>query len=80
MDTWVDHVYQQLLNIAAKDTDYQDILEQCVSREERYLQIVSQLPDEERLAVDDYVATCEELVFRFAQLAYQLGFLKGSVT
>ena len=76
MDTWNQYAYSQIAAMARQDNVYLELLEECKVFEAKYLVLMEKLDETEREIVDSYIASCENMEFRFAQLAYCYGRLQ----
>ena len=73
MDRWADQIVPLLQNLVKCDPVYQELIQYSAEKRKRYEEIVKRLSPEESEAVEDYIASCEDLEFRKAQLAFLLG-------
>ena len=60
---------KKLNSLTQEDEWYQQLLHQCEAAEVRYHQVVQKLSDEDREAVERYIALCEEMEYRRTCLA-----------
>lgn len=77
MQIWADAVYRQISEKCRLDLDYQKVLEECRDREQAYHAAIAELTQQQRSAIDDYIAICEELEFQFARVAFFCGMEQG---
>lgn len=70
MDNWNEKVYPNVVKLCKIDERYNHYLHNLTELEEKYLDIMESLPQEEREAVEKYILYCEECGYRFAQLTY----------
>ena len=70
---WTDNVAERVLCAANTDVEYQQLLKECLQAEETYKSIVAMLTEEQCVQIERYIALCEELDYRFSQLAYCIG-------
>ncbi|MBR3974069.1 MAG: hypothetical protein IKJ99_09000 [Oscillospiraceae bacterium] len=73
MDIWNDFILPELLMAAKGDRDYQKMLAENRFLEDDYSKVMDRLSEAERECMDSYIASCENLGYRLAQLAYELG-------
>ena len=73
MERWNREAAMRLVDKVKMDMEHRDLLRCCREAEAEYLEVMGRLENEERMKVEDYVASCEELVYREVQLAYELG-------
>ena len=64
---------EENLNDRAKhDSIYQELLQQCISAEEKYCKILSNLSPEDQDALSHYISLCEELEYRRIALVLEM--------
>ena len=73
MQGWTDQEAQRIFCAVNMDKTYQQLLKECRIAEEKYLNAVKMLPDDQRQRIENYIALCEEMDYRFSQLAYGVG-------
>lgn len=79
MDNWVDYAYPKVIDRARGDFIYQQLLIDNKVLEERYTKVLEKLAAQEQNAVEDYIASCENMEHRLSQLAYGVGRTEQSV-
>ena len=72
-DEWNDYANEQIIELARRDEDYQQLLRQCKELSPAYLEILHSLSDEQQQTLEKYISCCEEMEYRLAQLAYLFG-------
>lgn len=77
MELWADAVSRQIAEKCRRDPEYRKTLEECRDREQTYQAVLSELTPQQRSAIDDYIAICEELEFQFARVAFGCGLEMG---
>lgn len=77
MELWADVVCRQISEKCRLDPEYQKVLEECREREQVYHVVLAELTQQQRSAIDDYIAICEELEFQFARVAFYCGMEEG---
>jgi len=77
MELWADAICQQISEKCRIDPEYQKVLEECREREQVYHAVLAELTQQQRSAIDDYIAICEELEFQFARVAFYCGLETG---
>ena len=73
MDEWNESVYPGIIKMAMRDSVYRELLDENRLLETEYLKIIEKLAEADREILDRYIASCESIEFRLAQLAYQFG-------
>ena len=73
MDEWNETVYPGIIKMAMGDSVYRELLDENRLLEPEYLKIMEKLVVAEREILDRYIASCESIEFRLAQLAYRFG-------
>lgn len=73
MEQWAEQAYFQVVELAKADAEYQKLLQQVKTAEEAYQQAAALLPETVVEKVENYLTLTEELSYRMAQLAYQVG-------
>ena len=76
-DEWNDVALPSLIKLAKLDDCYQELLTHCYLLEEQYCKIIANLSEDDRSAIDEYIAVCEDMQCRMTQLAYRLGMLEN---
>ena len=66
---WINELIQR----AAIDHQYQQMLEIVKGKEAKFLNVRNSLSPEQRDIIDDYIAACEELDHILTGIAYTLG-------
>ena len=79
VDEWNDIVLPQLLQLLHSDDFYQELRSECSAQEKSYQEILDQLNDAQQEQLERYISCCEDMEYRKAQLAYQLGKLHSSI-
>ena len=77
MELWADAVSRQITEKCRRDPEYQKVLKECREREQTYQAVLADLTPQQRSAIDDYIAICEELEFQFARVAFGCGLEMG---
>ena len=77
MELWADAVSRQITEKCRRDPEYRKTLEERRDREQTYQAVLSELTPQQRSAIDDYIAICEELEFQFARVAFGCGLEMG---
>lgn len=77
MELWADAVSWQIAEKCRRDPEYRKTLEECREREQTYQAVLADLTPQQRSAIDDYIAICEELEFQFARVAFGCGLEMG---
>ena len=72
-DEWDDIVLNELVSILHNDAYYQQLLSECTQLEPGYKAVLKKLDIAEQELLERYISNCENLEYRKAQLAYQLG-------
>lgn len=78
MNEWYSDVYRRVNDKAEVDADCNYLFRKIQKAEKMYMEIMEKLSEEERESVDDYVALCEDMEYRKAQLAYAIGLSDGA--
>ena len=73
MDWWNDDILAQLRAISQSDEHYMWLKREMEKAEPEFLKIRNKMNPQEREKLDTYVALCEDMEYRKAQLAYILG-------
>lgn len=73
MRQWTKIGCHQVNEFLSRDEDFQALLAQRDGAEATFLQIIGALPEQDRLAVERYLALCEEVEHRRTITAYQCG-------
>lgn len=63
MKYWSTDAEERILQLTHTDLEYKAILPKVQAKERGYQRILSTLSEADALAVDDYVALCEELLY-----------------
>ena len=71
MDKWNETAYPDMIKMAMRDSVYRELLDENRLLEPEYLKIMEKLVVAEREILDRYIASCESIEFRLAQLAYR---------
>ena len=71
MDEWNETVYPGIIKMAMRDSVYRELLDENRLLEPEYLKIMEKLVEADREILDRYIASCESIEFRLAQLAYR---------
>ena len=79
MDEWNEYAYPRITAMAMDDSLYRELADENKQLEPEYLKILEKLDDGDREMLDRYIASCESIEFRLAQLAYRLGVAQGSL-
>ena len=78
MNDWNTSVLPRVTDKAKLDADYNYLFRKLQETEKIYLEIMEKLSIEERELVGDYIALCEDMEYRKAQLAYDIGVSDGT--
>ena len=73
MDEWNDYAYPGTIAMAMRDSVYLELLEENKVLESEYIRIMEKLDESDRDLLDRYIASCESVEFRLAQLSYRFG-------
>ena len=73
MDEWNEYAYPRVTAMAMDDSLYRELADENKQLEPEYLKILEKLDDGDREMLDRYIASCESIEFRLAQLAYRFG-------
>ncbi len=73
MNDWLEYGYLETVKRVKNDAVYQALLEKCSEQERIHEAIMQKLTTEERIAVEDYIALCEELQYQKTHTAYYCG-------
>ena len=73
MDEWNEYAYPRITEMAMDDSLYRELADENKQLEPEYLKILEKLDDGDREMLDRYIASCESIEFRLAQLAYRFG-------
>ena len=73
MDEWNEYAYPGVIAMAMQDNIYRELLDENRQLEPEYLKIMEKLVEADREILDRYIASCESIEFRLAQLAYRFG-------
>ena len=73
MDLWNDYAYPKIAARAKRDEIYLELQRENRILEQEYMKIVENLVPSEQEMVERYIASCEAMEFRFAQIAYRIG-------
>ena len=73
MDEWNEYAYPRITAMAMDDSLYRELADENKQLEPEYLKILQKLDDSDREMLDRYIASCESIEFRLAQLAYRFG-------
>ena len=76
MEVWNDYAYPEIIALAMQDGIYRELLEENRLLEPEYLKIVEKLEEGDREILDRYIASCESIEYRLAQLAYRFGIMQ----
>ena len=71
MDEWNETVYPGIIKMSMRDSVYRELLDENRLLEPEYLKIMEKLVEADREILDRYIASCESIEFRLAQLAYR---------
>ena len=77
MYNWHRTVLPRVLQIAEKDREYLAIWQCRYDIEAAFEKILGSLPSAERTLIEDYITHCEDMEYRKAQIAYQVGVRDG---
>lgn len=77
MCKWTEQVIDALIERAAEDEFYQQILNKNRLAEKDYLRIQKKLSSKFRSDLDNYIAYCEELQYQLVRIAYEYGWESG---
>ena len=77
MYNWHRTVLPRVWRIAEKDKEYIDIRQSRDAIESAFEKILNSLPSAERTLIEEYISNCEDLEYRTAQIAYQVGVRDG---
>ena len=80
MDEWNEYAYPRITAMAMDDSLYRELADENKQLEPEYLKILEKLDDGDREMLDRYIASCESIEFRLAQLAYRFGAAQGSLS
>ncbi len=72
-DEWNMVAFPQIQALTSNDVLYQELSESAEQKWAELQPIRQKLTPEEWQSIEDYVARCEALEYRFAQLAYRYG-------
>ena len=78
MNRWNHYAYLKISALAGNDEIYLELQAENKLLEAKYTELMGKLEESERELVDRYIASCEDLEFRFAQLAYCVGLLQNN--
>ena len=78
MNEWNEYAYPRITAMAMRDSLYRELADENKQLEPEYLKILQKLDDSDREMLDRYIASCESIEFRLAQLAYRFGLTQGS--
>lgn len=67
-----------LVSLSKQDEWYMELLDQCRHLEPEFRQIKAKLTQEEQERLDQYISTCEEMLYRQTQLAAKYYALHGA--
>ena len=73
MDRWNEYAFPKITATAMQDKVYAALLEENRILESEYMGIMENMAPAEQEMLERYIASCESLEFRFAQIAYQVG-------
>ena len=73
MDHWNDYAYQQIADVAKLDELYLNLFEENRMLELEYLKVLKSLEEQEQDTIERHIDSCENILYRFAQLAYRFG-------
>ena len=68
-----EKLWDDLVTAAKTDMDYQRALKDVENLEAHYLSVCSRLCSEDKAAIENYIAACEELGDCMTLIAYRLG-------
>lgn len=67
-----------IVSLSKQDEWYMELLDQCRNLEPEFRQIKAKLTEEEQELLDQYISTCEDMLYRQSQLAAQYFALHGA--
>lgn len=70
MDIWVDIAQPKIIEEAKTDAGFLEASELYNRKEQEYLKAVEGLSDEQKEAIENYIAACENLEFQYTRIAY----------
>ena len=70
---WVYRISEQVQLLANNDPEYRELTQQRLDMNERFEQLLSRLPEEDREFLLDYMDISENQQYRFSQLAWLYG-------
>ena len=73
MDNWNEYAFPKITARAKQDKVYLELLEENKKLEPEYMGIMENMASAEQEMIERYIASCEGMEFRFAQIAYQVG-------
>ena len=73
MDHWNEYAYPKITSRAKQDKIYLELQAENRILEQEYVKLIEKMDESEKEILDRYIASCENLEFRFAQIAYWIG-------
>ena len=70
MDIWDKIAQPQIIEEAKTDPGFIEASELYDKKEREYLKVVEALTAEQKEAIEDYIAACENLEFQYTRIAY----------
>lgn len=79
MDTleWMQNVLARVVNISKKDPEHRDSLSRCMDLEEDYVRAMTELPEQQRSAIDAYFQACQNVNMHLMRMSYICGLSDG---
>lgn len=70
---WTEWAMHQVCAIAQMDRDYKELVHVREGQELIFSKIMEKLSPEERMSVEDYISSCENLEYMKGIFAYEFG-------
>ena len=72
MDRWNEYAFPKIAAEGKKDKIYLELKAENRILEQKYVKVMEKMSASEQELVDFYIASCVNLEFRLAQIAYQI--------
>ena len=73
MDRWNEIVYPRIVEAAKEDARNNENLEKVSAAEKKYIEVLQNMQQDQRDAIEEYISAIEELDYQRMRIAYYCG-------